>query len=227
MLSNTRMTKLSKKSERIYGGESLADRQAKRRVKFLQAGHELFGTIGFRQTTVRILCKQAELTDRYFYESFSSIEQLLEAVYLQAIENIKTQVMLAIVGSPQSSSEILIERALDAFFKAVECPKTARIIWLEVLGISQHIDVVYNNAIQGFAQLFRQLSLTMYPNIALDEDEISIIAVGMIGAVSEATKMWLISGYQFERATMVRSSALIFRGLILTLQQQAVSNSQA
>ena len=198
----------------------MADRQAKRRHKFLQAGHELIGTVGFRQTTVRLLCKQAELTDRYFYESFSSIEELLEAVYLQAIDTVKLQVLMAVSNAAGLSSEQMIEHALDAFFKTVECPRTARIIWLEVLGVSPRIDAVYNSALQSFADLFSQLSVSLFPKVSLSEDEIHVLALGMIGAVSEATKSWLISGYQLDRATMVKSTSLIFKGLVLLMQRE-------
>ncbi len=214
------MKKSISKSDRIYGGESLADRQAKRRHQFLQAGHELFGTIGFRQTTVRLLCKQAGLTDRYFYESFPSLEALLEAVYLQAIDDVKMQIMLAVANSAGQSVDIMIERVLDAFFRTVESPKMARIIWLEVLGVSPHIDGVYNAALQNFAELFRQLSLSTYPDLDLSEDEIQVLALGMIGAVSEATKSWLISGYQIKRATMVKSTAYIICGLTMLMAER-------
>ncbi len=100
------MNTSSESTGRTYGGESLADRQAKRRQKFMAAGHELFGTVGFRQTTVRLLCKQAELTDRYFYESFDSIEDLLAAVYQQAIEQLQRQVLAAVLAEQHAEQMI-------------------------------------------------------------------------------------------------------------------------
>jgi AcrR family transcriptional regulator len=54
-------------SGRSYGGESANDRLARRRRQLLDAGLELFGTTGYRATTVRQLCREARVSDRYFY----------------------------------------------------------------------------------------------------------------------------------------------------------------
>ena len=82
-MSNIAMKKESEipESGRPYAGERPGERVLRRRQQFLDAGLELFGSIGYRATTVRILCKQAKLTDRYFYESFTSTEDLLLEVY--------------------------------------------------------------------------------------------------------------------------------------------------
>lgn len=223
MLSNSGMSISSESTGRTYGGESLADRQAKRRQKFMDAGHELFGTVGFRQTTVRLLCKQAELTDRYFYESFGSIEDLLAAVYQQAIDQLQQQVLQAVLAERQA--EQMIERCLDAFFRVAECPQTARIVWLEVLGVSSRIDQAYNSALRNFSQLFSQLTLSIYPNLALTAEEIQILAIGAIGAVSQATMAWLLSDYQASRQTMIKSIKPILMGLVLYVQQQSPNSA--
>src|SRR4029077_5184552 len=56
--------------QRAYGGVSAEDRIAARRAKLLDAGLELFGTRGYATTGVKDVCREAGLTDRYFYESF-------------------------------------------------------------------------------------------------------------------------------------------------------------
>jgi AcrR family transcriptional regulator len=66
---------------RAYGGLGPAERVAARRERFIEAGTELFGDAGFRGATVRGVCAAAGLTDRYFYESFPSLEALLAEVY--------------------------------------------------------------------------------------------------------------------------------------------------
>ncbi len=215
------MKKLSDSSGRIYAGESMADRQAKRHLKFLQAGYELFGTIGFRQTTVRALCKEAQLTDRYFYESFENIEQLLIEVYLQQINDIRIKILEAINLLDNRHIDKIIECALDTFFRVVESPKTARIIWFEVLGVSPQVDEVYHTATVDFSKLFIDLSVSVYPQIDIPQEEIEVLAIGMIGAISHATLDWLFNEYRTDRAVMVRSMSYIVKGVanILTHSQ--------
>src|SRR4051812_14660131 len=99
---------------RSYGGETQAERKARRHRQFLDAGLEVFGQIGYRQGTVRQLCRQAQLTDRYFYEEFGSTEDLLIAVYLDCIGRIREGVMASIASASNASVETLIQTALDA-----------------------------------------------------------------------------------------------------------------
>src|SRR6516225_11124270 len=71
---------------RPYAGLAMEERVAARRARFIEAGIELFGTQGFRGATVRGVCAAAGLTDRYFYESFESLEALLVAAYRRLLE---------------------------------------------------------------------------------------------------------------------------------------------
>lgn len=47
----------------------------------VEAAFELFGEDGESGVTVRSVCRQAELNNRYFYENFSDTDELLGAVY--------------------------------------------------------------------------------------------------------------------------------------------------
>lgn len=198
-----------------YAGQTQAERRAQRYQKFIEAGHELFGTIGFRQTTVRLICKHAKLTDRYFYESFSSLEDVLIDVYQQSINNIIQKIITAIHKNnfKENDVDLLIREALDIFFQNVECPKTARIIWLEVLGVSPRVDLVYNQSICNFASIFTDISLSIYPDIDFDKEEINMIAIGIIGGVSQATQSWLLNNYHHDRQIMVNSMFYIIKGI--------------
>lgn len=57
------------------------ERQEARRRRLLDAGLEVFGTDGFRAATVSRICREAGLTNRYFYEHFADREACLRAVY--------------------------------------------------------------------------------------------------------------------------------------------------
>lgn len=60
---------------------SRVDRQAERRQLLVRAAFELFGENGESAVTVRSVCRQAELNNRYFYENFSGTDELLGEVY--------------------------------------------------------------------------------------------------------------------------------------------------
>src|SRR4051794_37883174 len=81
---------------RVYGGVEREDRVRVRRQRFLEAGVQVFGTRGYRAATVRAICEEAKLTDRYYYESFSSLEDYLLAVYLMLVADLESAVVDAV-----------------------------------------------------------------------------------------------------------------------------------
>src|SRR5688572_25842106 len=85
---------------RLYRGASLENRQSERRHKLVAAGMKVMGTVGFHDATVRAICTQAGLTERYFYESFDSLEELLCAVYQAIIDELRGITQQAIANAP-------------------------------------------------------------------------------------------------------------------------------
>ncbi|TDD60824.1 TetR/AcrR family transcriptional regulator, partial [Actinomadura darangshiensis] len=63
-----------------YRGVPADQRRARRRAALLAAGLELLGTQGWAATTVRKVCAEAGLNDRYFYENFPDRDALLLAI---------------------------------------------------------------------------------------------------------------------------------------------------
>jgi len=131
---------------RRYAGEDPAERTARRRQQFVEAGLALFGSVGYRKASVRELCRHAQLTDRYFYESFAGTEDLLVAVYGECIARIRAAVVTRVASAPVAGAETVLERALDGFYGCIEDARLARIVWLEVLGVSPRVDAVYTRA---------------------------------------------------------------------------------
>jgi AcrR family transcriptional regulator len=64
-----------------WSGVPLEDRHALRRETLIGVGVQLLGGEGGPALTVRAACRQAGLTERYFYESFSDREEFVRAVY--------------------------------------------------------------------------------------------------------------------------------------------------
>lgn len=201
---------------RTYGGESPEERMARRRACFIAAGRALFSQIGYRKTTMRALCAEAGLTDRYFYESFETIEDLLVAVYEELMGEMQARIVTALQAlGPDQTAETLIDTGLDAFFRQVEDSAAARVIWLEVLGVSPRVDQVYNHGLRRFADFMLMLSRTVAPQWPVPNEVARVVAMGMIGAASEAAKDWLMSGYQQPREHLVQGIALVFKGILL------------
>ena len=211
------MTRSVSPAGRAYAGESQAERVARRRQQFLDAGLQVFGTSGFRTATVRQLCRQAELTDRYFYESFENTEDLLVAVYEREFDHLQ-QVVLAALADEAALRDpmVAVEKALNALFEMASQPRVARVCWLEVLGVSARVDGVYTRTIERFAALVVAFARQQFSTSThtIDEAESRMLGIAMIGAVSQPVTHWLLGGYKEERATMVAATARVFLGVI-------------
>lgn len=68
-------------SPKLWRGQTLRDRSLDRREQMLDVGEELLGTGGAAAVTTRAVMRQANLSPRYFYETFDTREDLLIAVY--------------------------------------------------------------------------------------------------------------------------------------------------
>ena len=215
------MTRSVSPAGRAYAGESQAERVARRRQQFLDAGLQVFGTTGYRTDTVRLLCRQAELTDRYFYESFASTEDLLVAVYEREFDHLQQVVVAALADeAAMRDPMVAVERALNALFEMASEPRVARVCWLEVLGVSARVDGVYTRNIERFAALVVAFARQQFSTSTdtIDEAESRMLGIAMIGAVSQPVTHWLLGGYQEDRATMVAATARVFLGVIKGLQ---------
>ena len=197
---------------RTYGGETAADRLARQRQQFLDAGLTLFGSIGYRATTVRLLCKQAGLIDRYFYKNFSDTEELLAAIYTESMDQIQAEVMAALTAAlPSGDTERIVTAGLDTFFKAFENARVARVCWLEVLGVSPRIDALYTRRIEQFTELLISVAQRLLPRWPASNDEAHYIAMALIGGVTQSAAHWLLSGYRAPRKVLVTANALLLR----------------
>lgn len=210
------------KRGRIYGGENLEERRARRRQQFLDAGLQVFGTLGYRAATVRTLCKQAELTDRYFYESFDTTEDLLMGVYRRECDVLESCVIQALASAGEGGELMsAIEAGLDAVFTHVSDPRVARVIWIEVMGVSPRVDKMYNDTMDGFGNLVMTVARQRYKNLGTDDqDEIRMVGLALAGAVSQCVLHWLLGGYRESKASMVSATSRVFRGLMSTLPRQ-------
>tara|TARA_R110001592_G_scaffold175466_5_gene414706 strand:- start:26110 stop:26829 length:720 start_codon:yes stop_codon:yes gene_type:complete len=206
---------------RKYGGLSLEERKKQRRSRFLAAGLYVFGTMGYRQASVRRLCQEAKLTDRYFYEACGNLETLLVDVYQQCMTNLSKKILHAISSEYGTSKnpESAIIAGLEVFFKELENHQVARVCMIELEGLNPEVTQLYNHYIEGFAEILRQLANQAFPEMTMPLSEQKIIALSLVGAMRQAATSWLANNYASDRSELVSATSKLFLGMIILLQQ--------
>lgn len=96
---------------RRWSGVPLEDRQALRRDELITAGVQLLGGESGPGVTVRAACRQAGLTERYFYESFADRDEFVRAVY----DDVCTRAMAALMSAttPREAVEQFVALMVD------------------------------------------------------------------------------------------------------------------
>lgn len=77
---------------RPYRGRHAEARCADRRQRLVQAGIQLVGTQGVSAVSMRAVCREAQLSQKFFYESFTDTDQLLQAVYRTTLDQARNTI---------------------------------------------------------------------------------------------------------------------------------------
>lgn len=120
----------AKVTPRRYGGKSADQRRAERRAQLIEAALEIWQQQGWAAVTMRGVCAQAGLTDRYFYESFADRDALLGTVWDQMRDETLGMLLGAIAAVSDKGALAQLHAAVDAVVHHIaDEPTRAQIIF--------------------------------------------------------------------------------------------------
>ena len=206
---------------RAYGGVSAVERDGRRRRQLLDAGLLLFGDTGYRSATVRGLCREAKIADRHFYQYFAGTEDLLLAVYGECMTRLTTETVAA-MSQVESGDDV--ERV--AFFRVMEDPLLARVVWTEVLGVSPRVEREYLAAMTSFSELMLAHLRGMGVAVEAENDvDPAILATAAVGGISHTAMTWFLSGYAADRKVVVATTARYLASIGGSLASESITGS--
>ncbi|WP_455662282.1 TetR/AcrR family transcriptional regulator [Pradoshia sp.] len=144
---------------------------------------KLFAAKGYKNTSVLEIVESAHVSKTTFYQQFASKEALVVALCRDLIDEIALEVKRAAMQEPRVSYKAYagIYRYLEICFTN---PPVANFILLESVGISEDVENVRREAMQGFADLIFVFAYQEFPD-QVREEEIHIISQAMVGAINE------------------------------------------
>ncbi|RKG52131.1 TetR/AcrR family transcriptional regulator [Acinetobacter cumulans] len=215
-----------KTKERQFKGLSLSERKQQRREKLIEAGIEAYGTQGFFSVTVKDICNEAKLTERYFYESFKKSENLFQTIFLQLIDQLQQNVMQAIVQASADPKK-MIESGLTALLTTLKNdPRMARIIYIDAMLVQElHNQATIHETMARFDQMIQAFVMLSMPHIKKTEDEISLVASGLNGYVTQIAIRWVMSGFKQSMEQVLSSCSIVFLSLFDTFSADKEENS--
>ena len=172
---------------RLYRGTWSEQRCAERRLQLMDAAIEIYGAVGYRKTPVKAICERANLTERYFYESFQNSEALLIATY-RHVTDAMLEDMTAAARTVQTERARL-DALLRVYFTYIrEKPLAARVFLLELAGISPAVDTVRSDVLRSMNQLIAGRKGGRLNGSA---KKLSLQEAGVIGAILSISIRWL------------------------------------
>lgn len=137
---------------RAYGGRLPLERRAERHERLLAAGLQVFGTVGWDDATIGLLCTTAKVGTRAFYEDFDSREALLlevaTGIVLEGVDLIGKAVIAA---PPELEAKVRAGLSTYLGFLTVD-PRRVRIVY-GVVPRAGALTADRHRAAAGFAEL--------------------------------------------------------------------------
>jgi len=211
---------------RAYGGIAHEDRAAERRDALIQAATQVFGTVGFRKATVKSICRQAKLNDRYFYAAFDSADHLLRVTYEHHAQRLHASLQ-QVIQKQGEKLEAKVAAGLRVFFLFLRDPCAARVLMLEVMGVSAETDATYQRNIFEFARQIISFVDKATQDALGDHDDQRIVGFALVGAMINAGTAWLLSDYRDSEEKMVHNCSQVLLGTYAYAVKQARQSTRS
>lgn len=191
------MNSTSTESPRIWGGTTLATRQKARREKLLAVGLDLLGTPG-STLSVRAACRSAQLTERYFYESFPDRDALVLAVYEELAGEVRRALDEAGAGVDDKDSSEVARRSIEALVTLmVDDRRKGRVLLVAPL-----TEAVLAEPSQALLPALGELIRSKLPR-STPADQRTLISVGLLGSLTALFYAYLEGDMQVSREALV------------------------
>ncbi|RRO20432.1 TetR/AcrR family transcriptional regulator [Saccharopolyspora rhizosphaerae] len=192
---------------RVYGGVTGSDRQAGRRAVFIEAGLELLGAPeGEPNLTVRGVCRQAGLANRYFYENFRDRDELATAVYDHVVDEIATTALDAVVAV--EDPELKVRTGLATIVRLIaEDPRRGRLLFSPFLA-GTPLAHRRTESTRLFTQLLGTQARQVY-RVQVGV-RLELLSSFLVGGLAQTLTSWLDGDLQASESEVVEWCSEIF-----------------
>jgi AcrR family transcriptional regulator len=195
-----------------YRGVSAEDRAAERRERLLEATLAVWADpTGTRPTMTRI-CAEAGLTERYFYESFRSLDDALTAV----MDRIATEIEEVSLAAGDAAGDDPAARARASVLAFVEYltadPRKGRVAIIEA-GAMPGLRARRTQLLRHFAHRSAQEARDIYGVGGWGPREGEIAGLLFVGGLAELVSAWLDGSLEATPEELVDAATTMFLGL--------------
>lgn len=191
---------------RKYGGMTAEERVAARRRRIMDAAIELFSAQGYGGTSMRAVLRRCRLPDRYFTESFASLDELLAGILeeIQRDEAEKCRAALAAGGTRRDRARGMLDVLAGG---VVDDPRKGRIKLVESLAGGPLTAAERRRGLRRLASLVESLLREAWTAPGAD---VTAMAMAVVGGVNQILLNWVDGGLRFSREDFVGQALHFF-----------------
>jgi AcrR family transcriptional regulator len=190
--------------QRAYGGRRASDRKAERHERLMQAGLELFGTVGYPSSSIEKLCSRAGVSTRNFYEEFAGREALLVALYGRILEQAAVAIAVAMSDAAEESMLPRVERAIRAYVRTMAAdPRWAKLAYVEVIGVSPAVEQFRMGWRNNYVDLLVGEAQRAVDRGEAPDRDYRLSSLGLIGAINEMVHQWSIADGAIDQDVLI------------------------
>ena len=177
---------------RTWGARTADERRAERRDRIIRAAIKVYGRHGYHRTSVKSVCTEAGLTERYFYESFANSEDLLGKCFLV----VEGELLGRMRAAAQVKASGAIERARAALMIYLDHlrqdPATARVFLIEMASVSPAAEALVSESLDRFGSMLLE--------VLADDPRFTgrpppLLLRGVVGGGLHLVRAWALADY--------------------------------
>ncbi len=195
-----------------YRGVSAEDRAAERRERLLEATLAVWADPGEPRPTMTRICATAGLTERYFYESFRSLDEALTAV----MDRIATEIESVSLAAGEAAGDDPAARARASVLAFVEYltadPRKGRVAIIEA-GAMPALRARRTELLRHFAHRSAEEAREIYGAGGWGPRGGEIAGLLFIGGMAELVTAWLDGSLEATPEELVDAATAMFLGL--------------
>ncbi|WP_121258220.1 TetR/AcrR family transcriptional regulator [Nocardioides ferulae] len=195
----------------VYRGVSAQDRAAQRRAQLMEATLAVWADAETR-TTMTAVCASAGLTERYFYESFRSLDDALTAVMDQIATDIEESTRQA-ADEAGTDPSARVQASIRAFVELlVADPRKGRVAIIEASAMpklrGRRTELLHHFAHRAAEEAHEMLGLPRR-----SERENAVAGLLFVGGMAELIAAWLDGTLEASPEQIVEAASRSFLGL--------------
>lgn len=202
----------SSTSARSYGGKTAAERVAERRGRLIDATIAVLAENGEARATMTAICSAAGLTERYFYESFTSLDDAMLAAVDHVCEEIlglAARVVEDTPGTPEHRVHAVMQTFVDL---VVASPEKGKVAVLEASS-NPRLRARRNELIGVFADFVAREAEELWGERTWPAERARVFGMVYIAGFAELVAAWLNGDVDQTPEELVETASDLFTAL--------------